>query len=183
MGILGNDDDRGRDLPEFDILENRDKRIVIPGFNGPDDPGYEIGLADLDDDAYEYASDEDDSEEDSEYEPDDAEFGEADGEDEDGAEGEDEEDDEDELIMLTLEDGTEQLFRILGQLDYEGETYLALAGAEDFEESDDGMEISVTIAHVTDDDGESYSVENIEDEMLEEKVMDLFREALEEEDR
>jgi len=57
---------------------------------------------------------------------------------------------EGETITLEMEDGSEEDFQILDEIQLEGETYLALISADDVEITDDGedMAFAITFAHL-----------------------------------
>lgn len=75
---------------------------------------------------------------------------------------------EDDVLLLTDENGEDIPFQILDTLELEDDTYALLAPLGD--EEDDGVLI---FRIIDDDEGQQY--EQVEDERLMQRVFDLFR--------
>jgi len=80
-----------------------------------------------------------------------------------------------ELYTLTDEDGTETEFELLGRLDDNGQSYVALAPAD--EEEGDEEEGSFIILKVVEEDGEEI-FETIEDDDEFDRIADIFEDEL-----
>jgi len=80
-----------------------------------------------------------------------------------------------EIVELDGED-----FEIIGELEYEGETYLALTRYSE-EEDDDEEEGEFIILREVDENGE-YNLATIDDEEFSDKIGEMFLELLGEDD-
>ena len=83
--------------------------------------------------------------------------------------------DEVEIYTLTEEDGTESDFELIGRLDIDGQTYVALIPVE--EEESESDEYEFVVLRVEDENGEETFV-TIEDDEEFDRIADAFEDEL-----
>ena len=92
---------------------------------------------------------------------------------------ENEEELDDNIIVLSDEDGEEVSFEFLDLVEYDGEEYVVLLPA-DLSEDEDG-EVVILRLEDTDSDAEEESYVSVEDEEVLNKVFEIFKEKYKDE--
>ena len=82
-----------------------------------------------------------------------------------------------EVYTLTDEDGKESDFELIGRLDEDGQSYVALAPIDVDEENEDDEEGSFIVLKVVEEDGEEI-FETIEDDEEFDRIADIFEDEL-----
>ena len=82
-----------------------------------------------------------------------------------------------EIYTLTDEDGKESDFELIGRIDENGQSYVALAPIDDEEENEEGDEAGFVVLKVAEEDGEEIFV-TIEDDEEFDRIADIFEDEL-----
>ena len=92
---------------------------------------------------------------------------------------------EEDIIIFEDEDGNEYSYSVVDYLFYNGEEYALLTDGDEDEEDEQGQEciICKVITESEEDDDETESFELVEDEVLGQKLVDIFNTRMTEEEK